>query len=111
MKCQTCDTEMFVSRRGAYCPNGHGRLIPHNDDRLRGVSITVVTFGDEEEDQEAVEDGKCPTCDGTGEVECHCCEGMGIEECPHCEQDMDCEECDGEGEIVCPLCKGKKGPP
>ena len=95
MNCPTCKTEMWVSPRGKFCPNGHTKIFP-----LEKEDKTITVFRDDD----MIE---CETCQGTGEVDCDECDGSGTHTCPRCDQeDGECEECDGDGQVECPTCDG-----
>lgn len=59
--------------------------------------------------------GRCPKCDGTGELVCKTCKGSGNctaclgsgrETCSHCNGNGDCPNCYGSGKVTCRRCEG-----
>lgn len=59
--------------------------------------------------------GRCPKCEGTGELVCKTCEGTGNctackgsgrETCSHCHGNGGCPNCDGSGKVTCRRCEG-----
>ena len=48
---------------------------------------------------------RCPTYDGTGEVERRACSGEGVCTCD-CGDEHGCRDCDGDGRVDCDLCSG-----
>ena len=96
-QCPECHATLWVSPRGAFCPKGHGKIIPltPNEHRQRPPSVWL-----------AEDVTPCETCGGTGKVDCPECGGSGISECPCCLQEVNCLECNGHGDVDCADCHG-----
>lgn len=59
--------------------------------------------------------GRCPKCEGTGNLTCKTCQGTGNctscggsgrETCSHCGGDGNCPNCEGSGKVTCRRCQG-----
>ena len=77
-----------------------------------GLNAARLVFGSS---KNASGTGRCPKCEGTGELVCKTCEGTGNctacngsgrETCSHCNGNGDCPNCDGSGKVTCRRCEG-----
>lgn len=105
--------DMYGGEQWVTCMACHGTgYTPCKHCTSTGLNATRFVFGTS---KNASGTGKCPKCDGTGELTCKTCEGTGDctsckgtgrETCSHCHGDGNCPNCEGSGKVTCRRCEG-----
>ena len=108
-KCTDSNGFPFYSK----CLTCHGSgYVPCKHCTSTGLNAARLVFGSR---MNASGSGKCPKCEGTGELVCKTCEGTGNctackgsgrETCSHCNGKGNCPNCNGTGKVTCRRCEG-----